>query len=82
MTLTVHIKKGHLPEASSTCKGATGRRSNAAFRRALGMKLQITSSIVLAALLAGCTSGGIAPPLIGGPLADAHKTTQHVYWTL
>jgi sugar lactone lactonase YvrE len=46
------------------------------------MKLQLTSSIVLAALLAGCSSGAIAPLLIGGPLADAHQKTQYVYWTL
>lgn len=46
------------------------------------MKLRITSSIVLAALLAGCSSGGIALPLIAGPLAGNNKATQHVYWTL
>ncbi|MGA2758765.1 MAG: hypothetical protein ABSF08_00415 [Candidatus Cybelea sp.] len=46
------------------------------------MKLRITSSIVLAALLAGCSSRGIGPPLFGGPLTDAHKMTQRVYWTL
>jgi hypothetical protein len=46
------------------------------------MKLRIKLSFALAALLAGCSSRGIAPPLIGGPLTDAHKTTQHAYWTL
>jgi sugar lactone lactonase YvrE len=53
------------------------------FRRALGMKLWTTAFISLAALSAGCSSGGIAPPQLGAPLlARAHKKTQHVHWTL